>query len=79
MLSHMNKTVPSLTIFLVLLLTLISCGPKKPYAEYLKDERRAIDLFIAQNQLKILDKFPENRKFGKKNSLRTLNSVSISR
>lgn len=46
-----------------LLILTTSCNNKKTYADYLKDERKAIDLFIAKNNLVILKDFPSNGKF----------------
>jgi hypothetical protein len=47
-----------------LLIITSSCNNKKTYADYLKDERKAIDLFIKQNNLNILTQFPKEGKFG---------------
>ena len=56
-----SRVIPILcTLFLVLL---ASCQDRKTYAEYLKDESRAIDRFIAQNDIDILEKFPEDSTF----------------
>ncbi|MDR0422231.1 MAG: DUF4827 domain-containing protein [Proteiniphilum sp.] len=46
-----------------LLIITTSCNNKKTYADYLKEEKRAIDLFIAENNLDILRDFPEDGKF----------------
>ncbi|MEA5128735.1 MAG: DUF4827 family protein [Proteiniphilum sp.] len=58
------KLFKSIVLILVSLLTLTtSCNNRKTYAEYLKDEKKAIDLFIAKNNLEILRDFPANGKF----------------
>lgn len=62
----MNKILPIITALLGSLLFLSSCKDRKTYADYLKDERKAIDLFVAQNQLNILNQYPSNGKFGEK-------------
>ena len=41
----------------------ISCKDQKTYADYLKDEERAIDQYILKNDLSILKKFPDNGTF----------------
>ncbi|MGI6520105.1 MAG: DUF4827 family protein [Fermentimonas sp.] len=52
------------TILITALLMLFTaCNDKKTYADYLKDEARAIDLFIKKNGLEILDKLPPNGQF----------------
>ncbi len=56
----MNKTYLTITALLGLLFLLPSCKDRKTYADYLKDEEKAIDLFIAQQNLSILDDFPAN-------------------
>lgn len=60
----MNKLSLTITILLGTLLLLSSCNDRKTYADYLKDEKKAIDLFIAQNNLTILDEFPADGQFG---------------
>ncbi len=53
------------TIFLLLGLTFVtaSCNKTKTYAQYLKEETRAIDKFINQNNLVILENFPKDSVF----------------
>ena len=59
------KLFNSIVLILVSLLTLTtSCNNKKTYADRLKDERKAIDLFIAKNNLEILKDFPSDSLFG---------------
>ncbi|MDD4776819.1 MAG: DUF4827 family protein [Fermentimonas sp.] len=51
------------TIFILLstlLLITSSCKDRKTYADYLKDESKAIDLFLKKNDLSILESFPKN-------------------
>lgn len=59
------KLFKSIVLILVsiLTLTITSCNNRKTYAEYLKDERKAIDLFIAKNNLTILKNFPADTIF----------------
>lgn len=52
------------TIIAVLLIFFTSCKDRKTYADYLKDESRAIERFIAQNDLSVLERFPSNGLFG---------------
>lgn len=52
-----------LTLFGLLILT-TSCKNQKTYAERLSDERKAIDLFIAKNNLQVLKNFPADGEFG---------------
>ncbi|MDR2816266.1 MAG: DUF4827 domain-containing protein [Proteiniphilum sp.] len=59
------KLFNSIVLTLIgLLIITASCNNKKSYADYLKDERKAIDLLIAKNNLEILSKFPANSVFG---------------
>ncbi|MBZ4651898.1 MAG: hypothetical protein JG761_698 [Proteiniphilum sp.] len=62
----MNKTDLIITALLGVLLIFPSCENQKTYADYLNDEAKAIELFIAQQQLTILDKYPTDGKFGEK-------------
>ncbi|WP_298653067.1 DUF4827 family protein [uncultured Proteiniphilum sp.] len=47
-----------------LLIIATSCNNTKSYADYLKDERKAIDLLIAKNNFSILRDFPADSVFG---------------
>ncbi|MDR0333857.1 MAG: DUF4827 domain-containing protein [Dysgonamonadaceae bacterium] len=47
-----------------LLMITASCNRQKTYAEYLRDESRAIDRFISQNNFVILREFPRDTVFG---------------
>jgi hypothetical protein len=51
-----------LTLIVLLIIT-SSCNNKKTYADYLKEEKKAIDLFIKKNNLNILSEFPKDGKF----------------
>ena len=62
-----------LTLIGLLMLT-TSCNNKKSYADYLKDEKRAIDLLIAKNNFSILRDFPTNGTFGEKEFYRDPNT-----
>ncbi|NLX67067.1 MAG: DUF4827 domain-containing protein [Bacteroidales bacterium] len=60
------KPFNSIVLILVSLLTVTtSCNNKKTYSDRLKDERKAIDHFIAKNNLEILKDFPSDKRFGK--------------
>lgn len=61
------KQFTSICLSLIGLLVLASsCNNRKTYADYLKDEKRAIDLFISKNDLVILKNFPSDGVFGDK-------------
>lgn len=60
----MNKIFPIITALLGMLLLLPSCKDRKTYADYLKEEKKAIDLFIAKQHLTILDEYPASGVFG---------------
>ncbi|HCC86294.1 MAG TPA: hypothetical protein DEQ06_06900 [Porphyromonadaceae bacterium] len=62
----MNKTDLIITALLGMLLIFPSCENQKTYADYLNDEAKAIELFIAQQQLTILDEYPTDGKFREK-------------
>lgn len=51
------------TIIALLLIFLASCKDQKTYADRLKDESRAIDRFIAQNKITVLESFPKDSIF----------------
>ena len=62
----MNRTyILIITIFTVLI-SAASCKDQKTYADYLKEETKAIDEFIVKNNFNILTKFPANGVFGDK-------------
>jgi|AGTN01.1.fsa_nt_gi hypothetical protein len=50
------------TLFALLILA-ASCKDQKTYADYLKDESKAIDRFISKNNFTILKNFPDNGVF----------------
>ncbi len=53
-------------IILAVIGTLIlnsSCNKTKTYADYLKDESKAIKNFIAENNIKVLDEYPADSTF----------------
>lgn len=54
-----------LTLIGLLILT-TSCNKGKTYAERLRDEKKAINLFIAKNNFNILNDFPKDGKFASK-------------
>ncbi|WP_436415673.1 DUF4827 family protein [Petrimonas sp.] len=59
----MKKTRYIIFFLLGLLLVGVSCNKRRTYAEILKDETKAIDKFISQNKLTILENFPANSVF----------------
>ena len=58
---RISRTIPILTT--VLLMLFAACNDKKTYADYLKDESRAIDLFIKKNRIEVLEKLPSDGQF----------------
>lgn len=46
-----------------MLIVSASCNKTKTYADYLKDESRAINRFISKNNITVLEEFPENGVF----------------
>lgn len=59
----MNKTIFIFFTLLGMLLITPSCNDRKTYADYLYDEEKAIDLFIAQKELSILEEYPTSGNF----------------
>ena len=59
----MKKTHYIIFCLLGLALVSASCNKRRTYAEILKDETRAIEKFILENKLIVLDEFPENLVF----------------
>lgn len=59
----MKKTRYIILLLLGLMIVAISCNKRKTYAELLKDETKAIDKFISENKLTVLDEFPSNSVF----------------
>ena len=58
------KKIQYIVIFLAgFSLLFASCRKTKTYAEHLKDETKAIEKFISQNRLTVLDKFPADTVF----------------
>jgi hypothetical protein len=58
------KLFNSIVLTLIgLLIITSSCNNKKTYADYLKEEKKAVDLFIKKNNLNILREFPKDGKF----------------
>ena len=62
----MRKVYIPLLAIITILISVVSCKDQKTYADYLKDEERAIDQFIVKNNLNILTKFPASGNFGEK-------------
>lgn len=62
----MNKTNILIITILALIISAVSCKDQKTYADYLKEETKAIDEFIVKNNLNILSKFPSDGVFGDK-------------
>lgn len=59
----MKKTHRIILFLLGLALAVVSCNKTKTYAEHLKDENKAIEKFILQNKLVILESLPEDTVF----------------
>lgn len=59
----MKKAHYIIFLLLGLMLVTASCNKTKTYAQYLKEETRAIDKFINQNNLVILENFPKDTVF----------------
>ena len=59
----MKKTHYIIFCLLGLALVSTSCNKRKTYAEILKDETRAIEKFILENKLVVLDEFPTSLVF----------------
>jgi len=57
-----SRIIPAAIVVFLILFT--SCQDRKTYADYLKDESRAIERFIAQNNISVLERFPSNGQFG---------------
>ena len=62
----MTRTYILIITFFTILISATSCKDQKTYADYLKEETKAIDEFIVKNNLNILTKFPANGVFGDK-------------
>lgn len=59
----MKKIVITVSTLIGLLMIISSCNNRKTYAEYLDDESKAIDLFLSQRNLNVLNEFPEDGMF----------------
>ncbi len=59
----MKKFFSVLLSFSVILMLATACKDQKTYAEYLKDEERAIEKFLLQNELSVIDRIPSNGVF----------------
>lgn len=59
----MKKFSTYILLFAGLLLLTVACNKRKTYADHLKDEKKAIDLFISKNNLIILDNYPSGGTF----------------
>lgn len=58
------KKIGSIVFFMIGLGVLtLSCNKTKTYADHLKEERKAIDKFIGDNKLVVLDKLPADTVF----------------
>ncbi len=62
----MKRTYILIIAVFGIILSAISCKDQKTYADYLKEETKAIDEFIVKNNFNILTKFPSNGVFGDK-------------
>lgn len=64
----LSNSIVLILVSLVILTT--SCNNRKTYADRLRDETKAIDLFIAKNDIEVLREFPANGIFDKNEFLR---------
>ena len=67
---RISRATPILITVLLILFT--ACKDKKTYADYLKEEARAIDLFIKKNGIEILETLPSGGEFKATNFTRML-------
>ena len=61
---RMSRIYIPIIAIIIILTSVASCKDQKTYADYLRDEERAIDQFIVKNNLNILSRFPANGNFG---------------
>lgn len=59
----MKKLSAYIVLFAGLMLLTTACNKRKTYADHLKDEKKAIDLFISKNNLTILKDYPSSGTF----------------
>ena len=57
-----SRIIP--TFLAVFLIIFASCKDRKTYADYLKDESRAIERYISQHDISVLERFPTSGQFG---------------
>lgn len=62
----MNKRIIFIAFIFAALSMQIACNKTKTYTDYLKDENKAIDKFIKAEGIRVLEDFPADKKFGKK-------------
>lgn len=58
---RISRVIPA--VIAVLLILFASCKDQKTYADRLKDESRAIDRFISQHNITVLERFPADSIF----------------
>lgn len=59
----MTKKYIGIISIVLALIGFSSCKDQKTYIDYLKDQSKAIDAFIAKNNITVLDKFPADSVF----------------
>ena len=62
----MKRTYILIITIFTIIISAVSCKDQKTYADYLKEETKAIDEFIVKNNFNILSRFPSNGVFGDK-------------
>lgn len=59
----MRKIIISVFITIITVGVFSSCNKSKTYAQHLSDERKAIELFIEKNDIKVLREYPKDSVF----------------
>ena len=60
---NMKRIHSVIILFSVLLTFATSCKDRMSYSDYLKEERKAIELLIHRNNFSVLETFPKNGVF----------------
>ncbi|MDR1562793.1 MAG: DUF4827 domain-containing protein [Dysgonamonadaceae bacterium] len=71
----MNKTLFFVFGTIALLVLSISCNNQKSMQELIQEEKKAIERYIVNNHLNIINHFPEDGKFGEKDYFKTSEGV----
>ncbi len=59
----MRKIIIIIILSIVAIAVFTSCNKNRTYAQHLGDERKAIELFIDKNQIKVLKEYPKDSVF----------------